>query len=831
MKNFFVLALFLIPEFVFSQSYHQPNAAEIKLRLKKLNVLGSVLYVAAHPDDENTRVITSLANDNLYSVGYLSMTRGDGGQNLIGEQLRDQLGVIRTQELLAARRIDGGQQFFTRANDFGFSKSADETMRIWGKEEILSDVVKVYREFQPDVIITRFPADERAGHGHHTTSAILAQEAFDLSGNKDAFPTQVRQYGVWKPVRLFTNTGRWWNNTINENTPGVTTLNVGGYSPLLGESFTEIAARSRSQHKSQGFGSSGVRGDENEFLEFVKGEPASGKLFDGINTSWSRIKGGASVQPLVEKAIASFNPEKPSELVPLLLDIRNKINELEESVWKQRKLAETEQLIVDCLGLYLEAAADQYWNPQGYNTSIQFEIINRSPAAVSLTRISSPQLKMDTTMQTPLKDNTRLMIRTIKAVDASVPYSSPFWLRASHDIGRFQVPELALIGKPANDPAIAVTFTIETAGQKLNIARPLVYKWTDRVKGELFRPFEVVPPVFVNIADEVYIFNTTQPRNVDVRLKSTVKGAVTGELKLQLPQGWKSEPAAMPFTLTSSGEEQLKSFRVTPSRKEMTGIIRAEAVVEGKTYSQALELIEYDHIPTQTLMPPAQAKAVRIDMKKEGQLVAYIKGAGDEIPASLKNMGYEVLELKEEEVVLSNLQRADAVVLGVRALNTIPRITFLMEQLLEYVKGGGTLVVQYNTNFGLDMKKLSPYELSLSRDRVTEEDAEVRILKPDHPVLNFPNKITTEDFSGWIQERGLYFPNKWGNEFDAVISMNDKGEEPRDGSLLIARYGKGYYVYTGLSFFRELPEGVGGAYKLFANILSLGKENLKSDVK
>lgn len=831
MKKIFVLSLFLISNFGFSQS-RQPNAAEIKLKLKKLNVLGSVLYVAAHPDDENTRVITSLANDNLFSVGYLSMTRGDGGQNLIGEELGDQLGVIRTQELLAARRIDGGQQFFTRASDFGFSKSADETMRIWGKEEILSDVVKVFREFQPDVVITRFPADERAGHGHHTSSAILAQEAFDLSGNKDAFPAQVKQYGVWKPTRLFTNTGRWWNNTINENTPGVTTLNVGGYSPLLGESFTEIAARSRSQHKSQGFGSSGVRGDEKEFLEFVKGQPASGRLFDGINTSWSRIKGGNAVQPLVEKAIAGFNPEKPSELVPQLLEIKKKINELEESVWKQRKLKETEQLIVDCLGLYIEAAADQYWNPQGYKTNIQFEIINRSPTGITLKRIVSPQINMDTAMQTELKDNVRLMIKTVKAVDPAVSYSSPFWLKAPHDIGRFNVSDPALIGKPANDPAIVIAFTLNIAGETLTLQRPLVYKWTDRVKGELQRPFEVVPPVFVNIADEVYIFSDAQPREMDVQLKSTVKGIVTGELKLQLPQGWKSEPAAISFTLTASGEEQLKSFRVTPSRKEMTAAIRAEVIItEGKTYSQALELIEYDHIPTQTLMPAAEARVVRIDMKREGQLVAYIKGAGDEIPASLRNMGYEVLELKEEEVVLANLQRADAVVLGIRALNTIPRINFMMEHLLEYVKGGGTLVVQYNTNFGLDMKKLSPYELSLSRDRVTEEDSEVRILKQDHSVMNFPNKITAEDFTGWVQERGLYFPNKWGNEFDAVLSMNDKGEEPRDGSLLIARYGKGYYVYTGLSFFRELPEGVGGAYKLFANILSLGKENLKSDVK
>src|SRR6478609_19230 len=306
-----ILFLFLlVPFFSFSQQ-RQPDAAQIQLKLKKLNVLGSALYVAAHPDDENTSIITYLANGQLVETAYLSMTRGDGGQNLIGSEMRDLLGLIRTQELLAARKIDGGNQFFTRANDFGFSKTAKETFEIWNKQEILSDVIKVFRSYQPDVIITRFPPDERAGHGHHTASAVLAQEAFDLSGDEKQFPDQVKEFGTWKPKRLFTNTGRWWNQTVNENTPGVTTLDVGLYNPLLGQSYSEMAAESRTQHKSQGFGSPGRRGAAPDYFEFVKGEAAEKDIFDHINTTWTRVKGGDKVQPLVELAINNFIPEKP----------------------------------------------------------------------------------------------------------------------------------------------------------------------------------------------------------------------------------------------------------------------------------------------------------------------------------------------------------------------------------------------------------------------------------------------------------------------------------------------------------------------------------------
>jgi LmbE family N-acetylglucosaminyl deacetylase len=814
--------IFLFPLLSFSQSFQRPHTGQIKTRLKKLNVLTSVLYVAAHPDDENTRIITAMANDKLATTAYLSMTRGDGGQNLIGPEMRDVLGLIRTQELLTARRIDGGEQFFTRANDFGFSKSADETFTIWGKDAITQDVITVYRQFQPDVIITRFPPDERAGHGHHTASAILAQEAFDQAADATVFPALTKEYGVWQAKRLYTNTGRWWNTTINENTPGIITLNVGGYSALLGESYSEIAARSRSQHKSQGFGSRGTRGDQLEFLEFIKGEKAVKDIFEGVNTSWSRVKGSEKVQALVLKAIKEFNEEDPAATVPTLIKLRKEILALNTSVWKDRKVKEVEQLIQDCLGLFIDVTADKYWAAPGHDPVIAIEVVNRSASDVSIEKISSSVLGFDSTFSLPLKNNIPLLIKTSKKISPSTPYSDPYWLREPHSTGLFTVSDKKLIGKPENDPAVMVVFTIRTGGENLTITRPLHCTWTDPVKGEASRPFEVVPPVFVSVQDKVMVISDTSPKEVRVMVTSS-GGSVKGTLKLRLPAGWRSEPAAILFELANGEEEQVNTFRIFPAAEEITAVLNVVAEVDGKIYDKSVQTITYDHIPTQLLLPTASAKLVRINLKKEGGLIGYIKGAGDDVPAALRHIGYEVWEMKDEEVVPQNLKRLDAVVLGVRALNTNGRIHFMMKDLLEYVKQGGTMVVQYNTNSDLEATNFSPYPLNISRDRVTQEDSDVRILKPDHSLLNTPNKITTSDFTGWVQERGLYFPDKWDPHFEAVFSMNDKGEKAKEGSLLVAKYGNGHYIYTGLSFFRELPEGVAGAYKLFANMVSLGK--------
>lgn len=828
--RFLILASLLFYTSVsFTQTHRQPGASEIKLKIKKLNFLGSVLYVAAHPDDENTRAISYFISDQLAATAYLSMTRGDGGQNLIGPEIRDLLGLIRTQELLAARRIDGGQQFFTRANDFGFSKNSKETFDIWNKDEILSDVIRVYRKFQPDVIITRFPPDERAGHGHHTASAMLAIEAFDKSNDPTIFPDQIKDLSVWQPKRLFVNTGQWWNKTINENSPGVVTINVGTYNTLLGKSYSEIAAESRTQHKSQGFGSPGRRGDAPEFLEFTKGEKAIKNIFEGVNTTWSRVKGAESIATIVDQAVKEFKDEDPAASVPQLLKIRKAIVALPTSVWKNRKENEVNRLIQDCLGLYAETTANVFWASPGEKIKTNFEVINRSGVDLSLSAIHTTQLSFDSAVSTGLKKNATLIFKSEKKLNGDLNYSDPYWLKEPHSQGLFTVKDKALIGSPENQPAVTFDFTFTLLGEQLVIHSPLIYKWTDPVKGELMRPFEIVPPVFVNLNKPVYLFSDQSQKEVTVILKSS-KDNCSGKVELKLPADWKSEPSSFQFEIKKRGEEQHFTFNVLPSKEESTTTIEAMATIDDKVFDHSLKIIQYDHIPVQTLLPKTSSEAMRINLRKEGGVIGYIKGAGDDIPSSLRNMGYEVWEMKDEEVTAANLKKVDAIVLGIRALNTNERIRHFMPALLNYTKEGGTMVVQYNTNFDLEIEadKFSPFSITMSRDRVTQENSEVRILKPDHALLNNPNKIGSKDFEGWVQERGLYFPSAWASEYEALLSMNDAGEPAKDGSLLVANYGNGHYVYTSLSFFRELPEGVPGAYKLFANIVSLGK-NVKPE--
>ncbi len=816
--------LLLVSVHLPAQVNTQPDAAHIKLAMKKLNFLGSVLYVAAHPDDENTRAIAYMANERLATTGYLSMTRGDGGQNLIGPEIREQLGVIRTQELLAARRIDGGLQFFTRAVDFGYSKNAEETFSVWNKEEVLSDVVRIFRQFQPDIVLNRFPPDARAGHGHHTASGMLSQEAFELAGNPKAYPDQIKELGVWQPHSLYTNTGRWWNKDIDKNTPGIVAADIGSYNTLLGKSYGEIAAESRTQHKSQGFGSAGSRGEALEFFEFEKGYHAKGDLFETVNTTWSRVPGGERVEPLILQLIKDFNEEKPAASVSQLLVVRKEMMTLKDGIWKRRKLEEVNRLIQDCLGLYVQAAAARYAVAPGELIPYTIELTNRSSEGVKLTKIQGVGISFDSTFSLPLTGNKTVELRLKNQVATSADYSGPYWLKSKHALGLFSVSDKNLIGKPQNDPAIAYSLQFELRRETFHVQVPLIYKWTDPVKGELWRPLEIVPPVSVNMADEVLIFNDENEKVVAISLKSNSDQLQSGKIVLEVPPGWRVSPASHDFQLVKRNEERTISFNVFPSSEEINSSIKALATIEDKTYDQSMQLIQYDHIPVQTLLKESKVKLVRINLKTKGERIGYIQGAGDDIPSALRNMGYNVWEMKNEEVNKANLSELDAVVLGIRALNTNERAQFFMKDLLEYVQDGGTLVVQYNTSSGLlvDKDKFSPYPLSLSRERVTDESSKVRFINSNHAVLNFPNKIYLKDFEGWVQERGLYFPDKWDTHFDSIVAMQDPGEKEMEGALLVAPYGKGHYIYTGISFFRELPEGVPGAYKLFANLVSLG---------
>ncbi|HFA49247.1 MAG TPA: LmbE family protein [Bacteroidetes bacterium] len=811
------------------------TSADIHQAITKLRVLGSALYLAAHPDDENTRLISYLSNGLHMNTAYLSLTRGDGGQNLIGPEIRELLGVIRTQELLAARRIDGGSQMFSRANDFGYSKNPEETQRIWNKDEVMADIVWAIRKWRPDIIINRFNHQTtRRTHGHHTASAKLSVEAFSMAADPNAFPEQLKYVETWQPRRLFFNTSWWFYGSREKfaeaDKSNMVAVDAGVYYPLKGKSNNEIAAESRSMHKCQGMGSTGTRGGQMEYLDFVKGDKISSNTdpFAGINTTWSRVKGGRQIGLLLEQVAKDFQYEDPSASVPLLMKAYAMIENLPDGYWKKTKSAEIKKIIAACMGMFTEAIVGDHSATPGQQVELSIEAINRSPVECRLISVEYLPTGQDTALNVFLQNNEDLKFHKKINLPEDLPHTNAYWLNEASELGMYTVKDQRLRGLPETPRALKVRFNFLIAGQPISFEKDVVNKYRDRVKGETYRPFEVVPPVFVNLQDEVVLFTDGQPRDINVVVKSGA-AMINGNLTLARPKGWRIEPEFIDFSLKLKGEEQVATFKLYPPAGASEGLISPIAEVDGKGYTRSLSLIEYDHIPAQMVLLNIPAKVARMDLKRAGDRVAYIMGAGDKIPENLRQIGYQVDLLDPDsdrgDITAENLKKYDALILGVRAYNTRERLKFHQQKLLKYVEEGGTMIVQYNTNHALvlPMEDIAPYPLKISRDRVTVEEAEVRFLAPEHQVLNFPNKITKKDFENWKQERGLYFPNEWAPEFTPILSCNDPGEPARDGGLLVAKYGKGYYIYTGYSWFRELPPGVTGAYRIFANLIGVGK--------
>lgn len=814
--------ILIVIKSTYAQAPVQPAASKVLQDLKKLNVLGNVLYLAAHPDDENTTLISYMANQRLYNTGYLALTRGDGGQNLIGPEIREGLGVIRTQELLQARLTDGGRQFFTRANDFGFSKNPAEVFSIWNREKLLADVVWVIRNFKPDVIITRFPKDSRAGHGQHSASSILAEDAFIAAADPKRFPEQLKDVETWQAKRLVWNLSSWAfrdPKEFDKVAKDLLKLDVGVYNPLLGKSYGEISAQSRSMHKSQGFGSTGSRGTYVDYFQHTLGDSAKIELFEGINTSWTRVKGSAKVQLAINKAISSFNSADPSTSVPILLLAAGELKKLPDGFWKQTKLTEIQNVISKAAGLFMEATTNTFAATPGEPVKLQIEAINRSSVPVKINSITYP-FKGDTAVNSSLVNNEVKKFTTSFTIPENVEYSQPYWLKRPDSLGLFFIENQRDVGLPENRPAATVKLHLSVGDNAFEYRIPVVYKYNHPVTGEIYQPFVVSPPAYVNIKEKVYMFANLEPKPVTVVVKSAKQNA-DGKLALQLPKNWRAEPASIPFNLKTEGSEQSFQFSVYPPSESDEATIQAVITINGKTYSNGFNSIRYDHIPEQVSFPIARAEVVKLDLRKKGQKIGYLMGAGDDVPGSLEQIGYEVTLLKDAD--MNQLKKFDAVILGVRAYNTIERINFYHNYLMEYVKDGGNLIVQYNTNSGLKNNNPGPYPFKISRERVTVEGADMIILSPDHPSMNTPNKITPTDFDGWVQERGLYFPNEWSKEYEAIIATNDPGESSLKGGLLIAKHGKGNFIYTGFSWFRQLPAGVPGAYRIFANLISLGK--------
>ena len=824
LKSF--LLFFLSIQITNAQKPQKPSSAEIYNQIQKLNFLGTVLYLAAHPDDENTHLISYMANDVHARTGYLSLTRGDGGQNLIGPQLRELLGVIRTQELLEARKIDGGEQFFSRANDFGYSKNPEETLHIWDKEKVLADLVWVIRKFQPDVIINRF--DHRSPgttHGHHTSSAMLSMEGFDLANNPAAFPEQLQLEKPWQPKRVFFNTS-WWFYGSKEKFDAADKTNLidiqtGSYYSTLGKSNQEIAALSRSSHKSQGFGSTGSRGESTEYLEYLKGEPLQNKtsIFEGIDTSWNRVKGGKAIGELISSIANQYDFKNPSASIPNLVKAYAMIQALDENHWKTVKSEEIKKIIADCSGLFLEAVSNSQEATPGSLVKLKLEAINRSPIDMQLISVIALPEQKTTVLNTSLKNNILQNSSLDLQLPQSINYTQPYWLKEKGTVGLYTVEDQKNIGIPDIIREVKVIFNVKINGVEIPFERTVVYKYNDDVKGEVYNFLDIVPEITTTIQDKVLLFPNAKPKYVGISIKSG-KDNIKGNLKLDLPKEWKVSPPSISFQLDKKGMEQTVYFEVTPPAQMSEIVGKSIATIDGIPYDKEQININYDHITKQQVLKTSEVKCIRIDLKTNQEKIAYIMGAGDEVPKSLMQMGYKVTLLKPEEITPEKMESFDVVMTGVRAYNTIQTLAYKQDILFEFVKSGKTMIVQYNTTDDLVTSRIAPYPLKISRDRVTEENAEVRFLAPNHPALNYPNTITQNDFKGWTQEQGLYYPKEYDKAFTPILSSNDKGESPKDGALLIAPYGKGNYIYTGLSLFRELPEGVPGAYKLLSNLIS-----------
>ena len=789
--------------------------------------MGSVLYVAAHPDDENTQLITYFARGRGYRTAYLSVTRGDGGQNVLGPQFGEELGVIRTQELLAARRLDGGRQFFTRAIDFGFSKDVNETLGIWNRQEVVSDIVRVIRTFRPDVVIARFPPWATGTHGHHTASAVLAVEAFKLAGDPKAFPDQLKDLRPWQPKRILLNGfGGGFGRPADPVPTNAIHLDIGGEDSITGESFNEIAGRSRSMHKTQGFGNfsgGGFRGGRGESFILLGGDAATKDVMDGVDTTWGRVAGGAEIGQLADQLVTKFDSNNPTASVPALLALRAKLAKLDSDSVVEEKRHDLDRIIQNCLGLSVETIVPEAEVVPGETLKLQHRVSLQGNYPVRWMGVRYPSIGKKLEKPTELHAGQKVEETSTQTLPKNALLTQPYWLREEPTTGMYRVADSSLIGRPENPPTFPVEQVFEIDGQMLTIPDEPVEVANKAGDGVVRRKLDVISPVTLKFLSEVRLFAPGATRPVEVEL-TAFRPNLNGTLKLDVPAGWKVFPASKPFSLGAAGQQEKLSFTVTAPAQSTSAKLLAIANINGAQFDNQRIELRFAHVPWQLLQPPAQVDAVALELATRGHQVGYVPGAGDSIAENLQEMGYTVTKLTGAELTPDRLKNFDAVVIGIRAFNVRTDLVAQLPALFAYVEAGGNLIVQYNRP-GNDLKttKLAPFDLRLSNDRVTDENSPVTFLAPEHPALTTPNKITSKDFDGWVQERGLYFPNEWDEHFTPIIACNDPGEAPKKGGLLIAQYGKGYFVYTGLAWFRQLPAGVPGAYRLFANLISLGK--------
>jgi LmbE family N-acetylglucosaminyl deacetylase len=806
-----------------AQQVRPANSGKIYHEIAQLQHLVNVLYVAAHPDDENTRLLAWLVNDKNIRTAYLSLTRGDGGQNILGSEQGEALGLIRTHELMEARKLDGAEQFFSRAIDFGFSKTNEETFKHWPQQLLTGDAVWVMRKFRPDVVICRFPPNTMAGHGQHAASAIVAANAYKMAGDTTKYPEQLKYYAEWHPKRLLLNTYRFGDrNTTSEDQ---FKLAVGQYVPSLGMGVGELAGQSRSVHKSQGAGTPSVPGVQTEYFKLVDGDSISMSLFDGIDISWNRV-GRIDINDDLLRVAEQFDFLHPDASIPALLAVRKKIETVKDDYWRKQKLTEIDQVILDCTGLMAEVYAKQPQAVKGATLPFTMRVIARSHTSIAIGGISWGN--GDSVMNYVIPYDTLITFEHAITIPAGQPITEPYWLSGSPlSQAMYSVPNDELMGLPETPNNLNAVLRIWINGAGFNINVPLSYKKLDPVKGDIVEQLRIVPDATVAFNSTMLVTKPDGSLQADIRIHA-YKDIRDAKLSLVFVLDKSNVPAIGGLNF-AAGTDTIITINVPAAGKD-TGSdkhVFAQLVTQDATYTQSQHLIQYNHLPTLQYFTTAYAKVLRANWKCTAKKIGYIEGAGDYIPTFLRQAGLEVDVLKEADLTnAAKLKKYDAIVTGIRAVNVEKKMAYWLPVLFQYVQDGGTLVIQYNTLQDMATTKLGPYPFTLSDKRVTEEDAKVTFLDPQSRLLNYPNKITDADFTGWVQERGLYFASKWDDNYKLLFSMNDEGEEALTGGTLYAKVGKGNYIYTSLSFSRQLPAGNRGAVRLLMNMLSVGKGQL-----
>ena len=798
------------------------SSSSIISKLEKLNTLGKVLYVAAHPDDENTRLITYLSNEKKYQTAYLSLTRGDGGQNLIGKDLKENLGLIRTQELLEARKIDGGIQFFTSAIDFGYSKNSKESLEFWNEDQILYELVWIIRKFKPDVIITRFNEVSGITHGHHTASSILSNKAFRISGNPDIFPDQLEFLETWKAKRIFWNTSTRFFDLSKYSDDEILKIDVGLYNNILGKSYNEISSESRSMHKSQGFGSLKRRGSEKELFILTQGDKYDDNLMDGVDVTWNRLGENNEIIEYINNLVDEYDPKKPYKTVNKLSILYEKVSKINDEDWKKIKLNEIKNLIKACLGLFFESLSDVSISSIGENIKVNFDAINRSPININLKQVSV--FGEDFLIEKDLINNESFRFEKTIKIPESENFTEKYWLINKPNFGNYDVNEQELIGNADNDFPVETNFVFTVNNIELSYTIPLLNKKNSPTKGDDYKIFNIGLPIYLNPKryNELVVNSNSQTIEVEV---ISGKENLDATIYLDVPENIKYEPKYFDLSFKDLNEKKIIKFDLTlPETDSFKENIIVKAKYNDEYYERGIKEINYDHIIQQVRFPLSEIKIIKFNIKTKGKNIAYFMGSGDNIPSFLSLIGYKIDLLTLDQLSTDILSNYDALIIGIRAYNVNKKLIEKTKEIHNYVKNGGNVLVQYNTSRGIDVKDFAPYSFNISRNRTSEENSKVDIINKNHLALNYPNKILLEDFDNWVQERGLYFPTNWSNDYETLISSNDSGEKPNHGGILISKIGKGHYVYTSYSWFRQLPSGVSGAYKLFVNLISLGIE-------